>query len=289
MIDVMVVNPVVNPMNDSLKQAYQGSVSAIIQVLNDHLSPEQVRTRAIFEGGVLQVLCEAAQPEQLNQEHVVGKVKSVLEDISPRNIRRVNINARIIQEHQLLWLEEIKQDETGSLWSQEILLARPHLMQHFFAGLKSNAASGNQSIPAYAPSSPAARKAREKQQFNRGLIGGLIGAGLLGLVGLAAFQLWRMGTPRSASSNPSNPSNPSAPPIPKSNDDYSAAVRLANDAAASTPKAQSQSDWQTIAEKWGKAADLMAKVPSSHPNYAIAQDRTTRYRGNQQVARSKGQ
>ena len=61
----------VDPINDIARQARQGSVSAIIQALNDKLSEAGVRTRAMFDQGILQVLCEAAKPEQLEQSVLV--------------------------------------------------------------------------------------------------------------------------------------------------------------------------------------------------------------------------
>ena len=52
----------VNSVNDIAKQARRGSVSAIIQILNEKLADSGVRTRAIFEDGILQLLCEAPTP-----------------------------------------------------------------------------------------------------------------------------------------------------------------------------------------------------------------------------------
>ncbi|MBE9031634.1 hypothetical protein IQ266_18025, partial [filamentous cyanobacterium LEGE 11480] len=68
---------VANAVNESLRQAYQGSVSAIIQILNDRLLGTGVRTRAIFEGRILQLLCEAAKPEQLDQDVLIQQVKDI--------------------------------------------------------------------------------------------------------------------------------------------------------------------------------------------------------------------
>jgi hypothetical protein len=289
---------VVNSVNESLKQAYQGSVSAIIQVLNDRLADSGIRTRAIFESGILQVLCEGTKPTQLDQESIVSKVKAILEEISPRNIRRVNINARIIQEHQLLWLEEVKKDpEKHLLWSQEILLARPYLMKHFLEGLKSRVAGGNE-IPAYAPSTPGGRKQREKQQFNKGLVGGLIGAGILGLAGFGIYKFMHVGATEidaslQVSKEQTRKKEPSptatAITIPKSSDDFSVAVRLAEDAASAAQTAKTKGDWRAIADKWDKAADLMAKVPKGDGDYKTASDRTVRYRNYAQSALKKAQ
>ncbi len=293
----------VNSVNDSLKQAYQGSVSAIIQILNDRLADQGVRTRAIFENGILQVLCEAAKSTQLDQESIVSKVKAILEEISPRNIRRVNINARMIQEHQLLWLEAVKKDpEKHLLWSQEILLARPYLMKHFLEGLKNRVAGGNE-IPAYAPSTPGERKRQENRQFNKGLLGGIIGAGILGLAGFGIYKFMHLGAAEidaslqvSKEQTSKKETSPAAttPAIQKtvtlkSSDDFSVAVRLAEDAAAAAQTAKTKEDWRAIANKWDKAADLMAKVPKGDGDYKTASDRAVRYRNYAQSALKKAQ
>lgn len=89
-------------------QARQGSVAAIIQLLNEHFASAGIRTRAVQDNGVLQLLVEAPTVEQLPQSAVVEDVRQVLESISPKGITKVNINSRIVQEQQLLWLDEIK-------------------------------------------------------------------------------------------------------------------------------------------------------------------------------------
>jgi F0F1-type ATP synthase membrane subunit c/vacuolar-type H+-ATPase subunit K len=181
---------VANPINDSLKQAHQGSVSAIIQVLNERLADDGVRTRAMLDGGILQILGEAAHVQDLDQSYVVGKIRDTLEEISPRNMRRVRVNARINQEQQLLWLEEIKKDpENSLLWSEDLYLSRPNLVRFFLQDVKGSMAgsiagsmpgkSGN-SLWANATRNPRADKARKKGM----LIGGLgTAAALLALGG----------------------------------------------------------------------------------------------------------
>jgi hypothetical protein len=52
-------NQMADRINDIIWQARQGSVAAIIQVLNESLVLSGVRTRAVFADGVLQLLCEA--------------------------------------------------------------------------------------------------------------------------------------------------------------------------------------------------------------------------------------
>ncbi|MFM7367544.1 MAG: hypothetical protein ACKO2Z_07050, partial [Sphaerospermopsis kisseleviana] len=120
----------VDRINDIAWQAHQGSVAATIQVLNERLVMSGVRTRAIFADGVLQILCEAATVEQLEQSTLVANIQQILESIAPRNIRKVKINSRIVREEQLLWLEEINRNsENQLLWSQEITLSQPSLFQ----------------------------------------------------------------------------------------------------------------------------------------------------------------
>jgi hypothetical protein len=286
---------VANSANDSLRQAYQGSVSAIIQILNDRLAGTGIRTRAIFEGRVLQLLCEAAKPEQLVQDAIVPQIKATLEDISPRNIRRVNINARIIQEQQLLWLDEIKKGggDHPVLWSQELVLSRPNLMNHFFAGLKKDGPE----MPAYAQDTPSGRKGNNPKPRPKVITAAVAGIGVLGLAGFGAFKLLQPASQAELPVKSATPKTaPTKPPVTKPpiatgqpSDDFGSAVRLANTANEQTKTAKTPSDWKTIAQTWGQAADLMAKVQPNSANYAIAQDRTVKYRSNQAIALKKAQ
>ena len=116
----------INPATESFGQARQGSVAAIIQVLNERLADSGIRTRAVVADDTLQLLCEAVTPEQLEKSTVVERVRSELETISPQRIKKVKINSRIVKEAQLLWLEEINRDpENSLLWSEVITLKRP--------------------------------------------------------------------------------------------------------------------------------------------------------------------
>lgn len=122
----------INPANETFGQARQGSVAAIIQVLNEQLANNGIRTRAVVADGMLQILCEAAEAKQLDKSTVVDRVRSVLETISPNRIRKVKINSRIVKEEQLLWLEEINRDpENALLWSEIITLKQPLFFQRW--------------------------------------------------------------------------------------------------------------------------------------------------------------
>ncbi|WP_421655673.1 hypothetical protein [Leptothermofonsia sp. ETS-13] len=285
--------------NNILKQASQGSVAAIIQVLNEKLADSGVRTRAVFADGVLQLLCEAATLEQLEQSVLVERVRQILEAIAPRNIRRVNINSRIVREQQLLWLEEISRDPQNQLlWSEEITLRKPNFFQQFLTDWKtSRGESTRAELPRFSP-----RRLREQKQFWRGLTGGASLSLLLLLVGWALYQ--KFGTsalkqtqlhtgPTTASSPPASPvstpavsSSPSPAPNPpvSQGDAFVRAVRLAEQASRAGLSAKSSAEWLELAARWQQASDLMASVPDKDPRYQTAQNRAVAYQRNSEAA-----
>ncbi len=178
------MSPAMNPANDIRKQAHQGSVTAIIQVLNQDLADLGVRTRAVFDGGVLQLLCEADTPSQLSPDTLPDRVKVILESLAPRGVRRVNVNSRIVREQQLLWLDEINRDPDKLLWSKEVTLARPNFVKTFLEDLQESFTPSPEAIGGLSP-----RQAREKRQFWRGILGG-VGATIVLLGGgLVIYQL----------------------------------------------------------------------------------------------------
>jgi hypothetical protein len=290
----------VNSVNDIFKQAHQGSVAAIIQVLNDKLTDQGVRTRAIFANGVLQLLCEAATPDQLEQATLAERIRQTLEALAPRGIRRVNINSRIVREQQLLWLDEISHDPNHLLWSQEVILVRPNIFKRTLEDLQSVVADKPE------PKMVSLQSMREQRQFNRGIWRGLGLGAVVVLGGLGVYQWLNGRSPaplQAQNAAPMVPSQanrptvvaPSANPAPtrptaavpapaqpltapaKAEDPFGSAVRLAEKAAIASQAAQTPAQWQAVAEMWGKAATLMAAVPTSHPRYEIARDRTTVY------------
>lgn len=291
------MSTVMNPANDIRKQAHQGSVTAIIQVLNQDLLDVGVRTRAVFDGGVLQLLCEADTPGQLSEATLPDRVKTILESVAPRGVRRVNVNSRIVREQQILWLDEINRDPDKLLWSREINLTRPNFFQTMIEDVQESFAPNPDAILGLSP-----RQQREKRQFWRGILGGvgatiaLLGSGwvlyqfLQGQSNPATNPNSLASSTRSAPSQPTPPSTPptsAQKPAERSVDPFPAAVRLAEETATAGSKAQSSDDWKAVAEKWEKASELMAQVPPADKNYTIAQDRTTRYKNNQASALTK--
>lgn len=291
----------VNLANDVNSQARQGSVAAIILILNEKLASAGIRTRAISANGTLQLLCEAEREDQLDQTFVVERVQSILEAIAPWAIRRVNLYGRTLREQQLLWFEEISRDPQNQLlWSQSIVLKKPNPLKQLADTFK-DAKLQTKPLPL------ATNKPLTSRPIHRRPWYWLAGGASLGL--LLAFAVgWivsnRLGTtpdqqPPLGSAGFSSPNistqpevgttaNPIASttptPRPKPEDPFAEAVRIAEQAGMDGKTADTSAEWLDLAARWEQAAELMGAVPSSHERYAIAQDRTIRYRQNSELA-----
>jgi hypothetical protein len=289
--------PKAKAMDEITRQARQGSVAAIIQVLNEKLADSGVRTRAIFAEGILQLLCEAPLVEQLEQSALVDRVRQILEAIAPRNIRRVNINSRIVREQQLLWLEEINRDpENQLLWSEEITLAKPHSLKRFLEDLRTRQPDADK--PSFPKSS---RHVREQRQFWRGIVGGTSLSLLVLLAGWVVYN-WLgsngqdslqvkttatdlSSTSRSTIAEPTHttPAKSSSAPA-QASDPFAEAVRMAERANAVGKSAKTPAQWLDLAAKWQQASDLMSAVPAQDARHRTAQDRIKLYRQYSEVA-----
>jgi hypothetical protein len=297
----------VEPMDDIARQARQGSVSAIIQILNDKLADAGIRTRAVFEQGILQVLCEAVKPEQLEQSVLVPQIRQILESIQPHRIRRVNINSRIVREQQLLWLEEINRDPQHQLlWSEEIVLRRPNFFQRMRTPKERKPIDPKASMP----KGSSVRMNHEKRLFWRGLVGGASLSLFLLLVGWAVSN-WLAKQPsfqQTTAASPNDPSgtspvapvnsssNPAIDPTPSEAnpvspaaanaavDPFTQAVTIAQSAVVAGQTASTSAQWLVLAAEWQKASDLMSAVPPEDARYAVAQSRIEVYRQNSKDA-----
>lgn len=287
----------VDPIDNIAYQARQGSVAAIIQILNEKLADSGVRVRAVFEDNKLQLLCEAATIDQLDQTVLVERVKSMLEAMSPRSIRRVSMHSRLVQEQQLLWLDEIRREPDKLLWSQEIRLRSPNLIQRWLQDMKHDRSSTQSILP------KAAKKS--DQGFWRGIVGGVSLSLLVVVVGWAVSKGLGLGwadqvqTVLTGESEPlpeevepevepvevppSEP-EPTMPPEPPAFDPFAQAVVLAQQAAEAGGEAQSAAEWLELAARWQRAADLMNQVEVDDPRYETAQSRVRLYQENRQTA-----
>ena len=272
-------------INDIAWQAHQGSVAAIIQVLNERLIISGVRARAVFAGGVLQLLCEAATVELLEQPSLVPKIKEILESIAPRHIRRVNINTRIVQEDQLLWLVEMNSDtDSQLLWSQEIILSQPNLFQQLIPNFTEVYTKSRKPILVQPQS-------LLKNQ-NQGKIS--IKTLIMGVSGLSSVIVlaWLLGSQSSQTTN-QRAGELSRPPVQGfsilADDPFVASVRLANQATATTKMAITSTQWLELAATWQRASDLMGKVSTSHSRYQESQIRTKLYKKYSEAAQKEAQ
>ncbi|GAP98513.1 hypothetical protein [Leptolyngbya sp. NIES-2104] len=272
---------IVNAVNDIYKQAHQGSVAAIIQILNDKLSESGVRTRAIFANGVLQLLCEAATPDQLDRATLTERIRKILESISPRNIRRVNINSRIVREQQLLWFEEINRDPDGQLlWAEEISLRRPNFVKGMIEDWRETFSERDDIPKTLSP-----QAVREKRQFTKGILGGVVISAAVLAAGWGVYA-WNQGK---LFAGEQNQTQATAQPqwketIKQDGDSFATAVRVAERAAKSGREAKTPTQWQEVADMWGTASRLMSEVPNSHPRADVAKNRMAAYRKNQEIA-----
>jgi hypothetical protein len=269
-------------VNDILGQARQGSVAAIIQILNERLADASIRTRAILADGILQLLCEAPTADQLDQPVVVERVRTILEELSPRHIRKVNINSRIVREQQLLWFEEITRDpENQLLWSEMIKLKQPNPVMRLWQDLQ-QPKQRNEIVL-----SDSKRRQPGQQYFVRGLVGGaslcllllLLGWVVRHRLGITWGEVLSPGT-----TNTVEPANNDLGTSAVSRDAFTQAVRLAQEAAADGQAATTPAEWLDLAARWQRASELMAQVPEDDENYQIAQDRVAAYQQNSDQA-----
>lgn len=294
----------VDRIQEIAQQARQGSMAALIQYLNERLSPVGVRTRAVFAEGVLQLLCEAATVEQLEQEQLVERIQAILEELSPRNLRRINLHARLAREQQLLWLEEISRDpENQLLWSEEITIVPPSFLKQLRQQMQTEekAPIRKKEIAADLARSHALGKKRPKSYWH-GMMGGIIFS-VFALGGALAWYIWYNRTDVAQENNNTNveailPVSPSVsvqaePPVTAASspapavDDFIAAVRLAESAALLGQEATGSAEWLKLAAQWQEAADLMAQIPPDDPRYPTAQERVQQYRQNSEIAQQQ--
>lgn len=291
----------VDRINDIAWQAHQGSVAAIIQVLNERLVVSGVRTRAVFADGILQLLCEAATVEQLEQSVLVPKIQEILDSLTPRHIRRVNINSRIVREEQLLWLEEINRNTDDQLlWSQEITVYQPNFLKRLIPELTEVYAKSRKPIltkPQSLLKNQDQGKISVKTLF-------VWVAGLSSVILLAWLLDLRLGDPlkkllplvgsQSSSTVNQRPSESSNRPVNQSfsipsDDPFVASVRLANQATVTGKTAMTSTQWLELAATWQRASDLMGQVAPSHSRYQEAQIRTKLYKKFSEAAQKEAQ
>ena len=284
----------VDRINDISWQAHQGSVAAIIQVLNDRLADSGIRTRAVFADGVLQLLCEIRTADKLEKSSIIRQIRQILEAIAPRNVHRINVNCRIVREEQLLWLEEIHR-ENQLLWSEEITLAKPNIFQQFIQDfnesktepLKPSLSQSRSSLPLVIVNrSQPQNKASQPILWIVSFLIFFLGVG--GAVYI--FLDSQVETSKFLILKNNNQAKSGADSLGSNSEDFFAdAVRIANEASLTGKTAKKSTQWLQIAASWQRASDLMGKVPVSHSRYQEAQIRTKLYRQYSEAAQKQAE
>jgi hypothetical protein len=281
-------------INDIAWQAHQGSVAAIIQLLNDKLIQSGVRTRAMFAEGVLQILCEAAKIDQLEQSTLVPKIQQILDATAPRNIRRVRINSRIVREQQLLWLREIER-ENQLLWSEEITLAQPNVVKQLIQDFTEVQIEVKKTILPTTKSLLAKDKPRTSPQTGIRIASSLFFMFVFGwLVSTLLSEQIKNSTNLTTESTNESKSEAAinqakASHSTSSEDPFVLAVRIANYASDDGKKATTSTQWLELAAQWQRASDLMATVPTTHSRYQEAKIRTQLYKKYSEAAQKEAQ
>jgi hypothetical protein len=310
--------------SDVFSQAQSGSITAIIQILNEDLADVGVRTRAVLEGTVLELLCEVSQAGELVEASLVPRIVHLLEGIAPPNIRRVNFYGRIIREQQLLWLDEIRRNPDSLLWSQSIRLTRPNPVMRLWQNSRRV-----QARPIAFPTMSSGQPEPRSSRLWYGLAGG---AGVaLSLIAFGAFlSEWlqtpsaivvtgnpRVANPPAAKSaivapgpiigansgnalkaTPKTGAKPLAQPEVKpvvagsgaagsesvAADPFAEAVRVAEQASVLGKIAKTSAQRLEQATLWRRASELMEQVPATDARYETARDRVGAYRKNSDAA-----
>jgi hypothetical protein len=277
---------IVNRTNDITWQARRGSVAAIIQILNERLARSGVRTRAVFEDGVLQLLCEAQTIDQLERTTLVNQVREILESIAPCNIRTVKINSRIVREQQLLWLDEINRDpENQLLWSEKIILKQPNLFQQLLKDFQDKKIELGKTRPILINNNYYHKSAEKRILFPLSLGFFLLLTISAGYVFIYPRFSWHQVLPKKQGSSQAISSSSDL----LKDDIFLEAVRIANKAAAAGKTAKSATQWLEIAANWQRASDLMSQVSPQNIRYKEAQIRTKLYQQYSKAAQQEAE
>lgn len=264
-------------------QARSGSITAIIQILNEKLATSGVRTRAMLEGGSLQLLCEAAEQKSLKKSQLLPRVRTILEEIAPRNIDKVCMYSRLNQEQQLLWLKEVQEDNKGHvIWTEELKLTKPPFWKQVtedwqYGRQKARRIAELKSQAQHQPS-----RIGDWSRSQRSWVSALVGGVSVAAVVMGGWTLWNNYQERTQSNTA-----PAKAVGQQGEDAFAQAVQLAEQSSLAGQSAETEAEWLELAANWKKASDLMRQVPSDDPRYIKAQDRVNLYGKNSEAALAK--
>ncbi|NJR68362.1 MAG: hypothetical protein HC771_06565 [Synechococcales cyanobacterium CRU_2_2] len=266
-------------------QARSGSITAIIQVLNDRLADVGVRTRAMLESGTLQLLCEAAESTALNKSKLLPRVHALLEEVAPRSIDKVCLYTRINREQQLLWLEDVQQNKKGHvLWTEDIKLTKPPFFRQLAEDWQYSRQKARRIAELKAQAHHQPSRIGDWSRSQRSWASAIVGGMSVAAVVIAAGVLWggfqarhQAGGDRTGRTQAQQ----------QGTDGFAQAVQLAEKSSVGGQAAKTEAEWLELAADWKKASELMGQVPSNDPRYLTAQDRVAQYSKNSEAALAK--
>ncbi|AFY38052.1 hypothetical protein Lepto7376_1718 [[Leptolyngbya] sp. PCC 7376] len=284
-------------MKSLTRLAHQGNVKAIMEILNKQLQEAGVNTRvALGANGILEILCEAGHPENLDKKIIVRRIQHSLDQLSPRPFRQVHIQSCLTNDVQSLWVSTLSCDARRKLlWSENIQIQhRPWLnrllrrwgikppkrflkFKRRRARLNSSQVS-NSSKSAEQQTSPLVTFSPQQQL--------IMGAIAIGFIGWFSHDWWelKMQVQQNTSTVTSVTQNKEIGTNDQNIEPFNQAVRLANQAVEEGQSATTYGEWLDLANRWQQASELMELVAPNHPRYAEAQERVLSYRQNSEVA-----
>ena len=277
--------------------AHQGNVKAIMEILNKQLEEAGVNTRvALGANGILEILCEAGHPENLDKAMIVRRIKHSLDQLSPRPFQQVHIRSCLTNDVQSLWVSTLSCEARQKLlWSERIQIHhRPWFQQllrrwgikppkRFRKRRRARLQTASSTPGTTAQSPRTGLNLSSKQQL-------LMGAIALGFVGWFSHDWWALKMQVQQNTSTVNSVTQSeGTPSDTAEDPFTQAVRLANEAATEGQAAKTYGEWLDLANRWQKASEFMALVAPNHPRYAEAQERVLSYRQNSEVALAKAE
>lgn len=267
-------------MEDLSHRAQQGSLTAMTQILNDELREIGVTIKiAVTEKGVLQILCEAGHPENLDKPIILRYLQRSLQDIAPRAIRDVYIRSRLTNDTQCLWVANLTPEARRKLlWSEKIQIQ--HLS--FWEKLLPPQQKPRQQHPL--------RRRLRLNYTTKVILGTMFGTIACGGLSWLVSDWWQLKfralapvtVPITVAAKSDRVTPQGQPAV--SEDAFTQAVRLANQAALDGQTAASYGEWLSLATRWQQASALMASVAQNHPRYTEAQIRVLSYRQNSEAA-----
>lgn len=90
-----------------------------------------------------------------------------------------------------------------------------------------------------------------------------------------------------AAKAPTNPKTTAS--LPQNAQTFREAVNHATSAADLTQTAKTKAEWNAVSNDWQRAIDLMKAVPSTSPNYQVAQKKIVEYQRNLNFANKASQ